>query len=128
MKAITNNFTSLFIAILFSITAFAQNAERDAIDAKYKWDNTVVFADLNEWIAAKDNLAKKIELIDDNKGKLAESAENLYATLTVYIDCLKDYYLTYDYAFRVADEDLRISANQEYVQQMDVHLFLIQNN
>lgn len=119
MKVLTKTIIALFLISFLTTNLFAQNAERDAIDAKYKWDNTVVFADLDTWITAKDELAKKIELIDDNKGKLAESADNLYSTLTVYIDCLKDYYLTYDYAFRVADEDLRISTNQEYVQQMD---------
>lgn len=116
---LTKIFIVLFIVSFLTTNLIAQNAERDAIDPKYKWDNTVVFADVNDWIAAKDELAKKIELIDDNKGKLAESAVNLYNTLSVYIECLKDYYLTYDYAFRIADEDLRISANQEYVQQMD---------
>lgn len=119
MKPLFRTITSFLFITLISLNLLAQNAERDAIEAKYKWDNTVVFADLDAWVAAKDALAKKIELIDDNKGKLNESAENLYSTLSVYIDCLKDYYLTYDYAFRVADEDLRISKNQEYVQQMD---------
>ncbi len=116
-------FSKLFLAFLFvallSLNTFAQNEERDAIDDKYKWDNTIVFADVDEWQAAKDELAKKIDLIDDNKGELAANAENLYSTITIFFDCLQDLYLTYDYAFRVADEDLRIGARQEYVQQMD---------
>lgn len=117
------SFTKILLAILFlsllNLTSLAQNEERDAIDLKYKWDNTIIFDNIESWQQAKSSLADKIQLIDDNKGKLAESADNLYSTITIFFDCLKDLYLTYDYAFRIADEDLRISERQEYVQEMD---------
>lgn len=114
--------SKLLVAILFiSITQnlIAQNEERDAIDPKYKWDNTIIYATVDDWKAAKDDLANKMQKIDDYKGMLNESADNLYNTIALYDECMKDFYLTYDYAFRVADEDLRVSANQEYQQQME---------
>jgi len=109
--------TILFISI--SQNLIAQNEERDAIDPKYKWDNTIIYADVDAWKAAKDELAAKMQKIDDYKGKLNESADNLYKTISLYADCLKELYLTYDYASRVADEDLRVGANQENRQQME---------
>ncbi len=119
MKSLPQKLLALIILLFLSLNLVAQNADREAIAEKYKWDNTVIFPNIDAWKAAKDALAKKIDLVDEHKGELAQNAENLYNTLVLYFDCMKDLYLTYDYAFRIADEDIRIGERQEYVQQMD---------
>ena len=110
----------LFLVVSFiSLSSFSQTKERSEIADKYKWDLSVLYSDVNAWEQAKDAFAQKIEQLDDNQGKLNESAETLYSTIDLYFSALKDLYLLYDYASRLSDEDLNNSANQELTQQIN---------
>jgi len=98
-------------------TSFAQNLERKDVPEKYKWNNSILYENLDEWNKDKTEIESKIEDLKSFKGKVGESAESFYKALRIYFDTYKLYYKLSDYAFRLADEDIRISANQSLNQQ-----------
>lgn len=98
-------------------TLFAQNVERKDVPEKYKWDNSVLYKNIEEWSNDKVTIENQIEKLKLLKGKLGENAETFYQVLKLYFDTYKLYYKLSDYAFRLADEDLRIGANQSLNQQ-----------
>lgn len=112
-------FTKLFILMMVFVmsTSFAQNLERKDVPEKYRWNNSILFKNLDEWNKDKTEIESKIENLKSFKGKLGESAESFYKALRIYFDTYKLYYKLSDYAFRLADEDLRIGANQSLNQQ-----------
>lgn len=118
MKSLFKTSLTLVLILFLNQSIFAQTKERSEIEEKYKWDLSVLYADVEAWQQAKDKLAEKIEMLDDNKGKLNESAEVLYSTLDLYFDAAKDFYQLIVYANRLYDEDLRKSENQELTQQI----------
>lgn len=107
----------ILILVLSMTTSFAQNMERKDVPEKYKWDNSILYKNLDEWNKDKTTIENKIESLKTFKGKLGENAESFYQALRVYFDTYKLYYKLSDYAFRLADEDLRIGANQSLNQQ-----------
>lgn len=118
MKSLFKTSLTLVLILFLNRSIFAQTKERSEIEEKYKWDLSVLYADVEAWQQAKDKLDEKIEMLDDNKGKLNESAEVLYSTLDLYFDAAKDFYQLIVYANRLYDEDLRKSENQELTQQI----------
>lgn len=109
-------FTITLVLIMQEIT-FMQTKERKDIPEKYKWDNSILYKNLDEWNKEKAEIETQIEKIKTYKNKLSESADTFYEALKLYFDTMKKYYKLADYAFRLADEDLRISANQSLNQQ-----------
>ncbi len=111
------------IAILILITqgvTFMQNKERNDVPEKYKWDNSILYKNIDEWYYEKAEIEKQIEKIKSYKNRLNENANTFYEALRLYFDTLKKYYKLSDYAFRLADEDLRISSNQALNQQATI--------
>jgi len=98
-------------------TLFAQNVERKDVPEKYKWDNSVLYKNIEEWSNDKVTIENQVEKLKLLKGKLGENAETFYQVLKLYFDTYKLYYKLSDYAIRLADEDLRIGANQSLNQQ-----------
>jgi oligoendopeptidase F len=98
-------------------TSFTQNMERKDVPEKYKWDNSILYKNQDEWNRDKTAVENKIENLKNLKGKLGENAEGFYLVLRIYFDTYKLYYKLSDYAFKVADEDLRIGDNQSLNQQ-----------
>lgn len=118
MKQLIKTSLTFLLVILFTSNLTAQTKERSEIPEKYKWDLSVLYESPEVWQQAKDQLAEKVEMLDDNKGKLGESAETLYSTIDLYFDALKDFYKLIVYANRLYDEDLRKSENQELTQHI----------
>ncbi|MDZ7766362.1 MAG: M3 family metallopeptidase [Melioribacteraceae bacterium] len=118
MKQLIKTSLSFLLLFLFLSNVTAQTKERTEIPEKYKWDLSVLYESVEAWQQAKNQLSEKVEMLDDNKGKLGESAETLYATIDLYFDALKDFYKLIVYANRLYDEDLRKSENQELTQQI----------
>jgi oligoendopeptidase F len=118
MKQIIKTSLLFLVIILLFGNLNAQTRERSEVPDKYKWDLSVLYGSTEAWQQAKDKLAEKVEMLDDNKGKLNESAETLYSTIDLYFDALKDFYKLSVYANRLYDEDLRKSENQELTQQI----------
>ncbi|MDP3583356.1 MAG: oligoendopeptidase F, partial [Ignavibacteria bacterium] len=96
--------------------SYAQNKERKDVPEKYKWDNSVIYKSVDEWNKDKETIQAQIETLKSFQGKMGKNSELFYTTLRIYFDIYKLYYKLSDYAFRVADEDLRISANQSLNQ------------
>lgn len=97
--------------------SYSQNLERGEIPEKYKWDNSILYNSLDEWNKDKSNIEANIEILKTYNGKLGSGAYGLFSALRLYFDTYKTYYKLADYAFRNADEDLRINANQSLNQQ-----------
>lgn len=94
----------------------AQTIERKDVPEKYKWDNSIIYKSVDDWNKDKETLEAQIQMLKTFQGKMGKNAEIFYTTLKLYFDIYKTYYKFSDYAFRVADEDLRISANQSLNQ------------
>lgn len=94
----------------------AQTIERKDVPEKYKWDNSIIYKSVDDWNNDKETLEAQIQMLKTFQGKMGKNAELFYTTLKLYFDIYKTYYKFSDYAFRVADEDLRISANQSLNQ------------
>lgn len=95
----------------------AQKIERKDVPDKYKWDNTILYKNVDEWQKDRESIEKQLDKLKQFNGILGESADNLYSALRLYMDITKSYYKLADYAGRLSDEDTRISANQSLNQQ-----------
>lgn len=113
-----NNKLMVLVMIFFTTAIInAQQVERKDVPEKYKWNLADIFNNVDEWENAFQSTSQKIDDIRKYKGKLDESAENLYYTIDTYFKMLKNIYLISDYANRLSDEDLRISENQALTQK-----------
>ncbi|MDP3445022.1 MAG: oligoendopeptidase F, partial [Ignavibacteria bacterium] len=110
-------FYSITLVIFMTTFSYSQNLERGEIPEKYKWDNSILYNSLDEWNKDKSNIEANIEILKTYNGKLGSGAYGLFSALRLYFDTYKTYYKLADYAFRNADEDLRINANQSLNQQ-----------
>ncbi|MBI5730693.1 MAG: oligoendopeptidase F [Ignavibacteriales bacterium] len=95
---------------------FAQNLERKDVPEKLKWNNSILYKNIDEWQKDKQAVETQIKKISEYKGKLGESADTFYNALRLYFDLYKSFYKLSDYANRVSDEDLRNSENQSLTQ------------
>jgi len=114
---IKHSIYSLLTVILMTSLTYSQNTERKDVPEKFKWDNSILYKNVEEWQKDRESIEKEIEKISSFKGILGESSENFYNLLRLYFDIYKSYYKLTDYSFRTADEDVRISANQSLNQQ-----------
>ncbi len=117
MKQILNYLTIILVITMTVTNSFSQNAERKNIPEKYKWDNSILYKNVDEWQKDREKIEKQIEALKTFQGKMGKSSDLFYGTLNLYFDIHKNLYKLSDYSFRVADEDIRISANQSLNQQ-----------
>ena len=87
--------------------AGGEEATRDKIADKYKWDVTDLYKTEADWQAKKAELEAKLDGFEQYKGKLAESADNLYNCLDFGSDVIKEYFRLSSYASRISDVDTR---------------------
>ncbi len=109
-------FTVIIMVLTMQEQIFTQTKERNEVPDKYKWDNSILYKNLDEWYKDKNEIEEQIEKLKSFKNRLSESSETFLNALRLYFDTMKKYYKLSDYAFRLADEDLRISANQSLNQ------------
>ena len=110
-------YISFLLIFMMQTSLKPQDLERKDVQEGYKWNLNEIYPDVNAWRAAKEDASDKIASIVRYKGKLSESAKNLYNALKNYFDVLKELYRVSDYAERLSDEDLRISKNQSLTQE-----------
>jgi oligoendopeptidase F len=108
---------SLALIILFSFTIAAQTLERKDVLEKYKWNLQDVYKSIDDWKADYNKINTQIGEVEKYKGKLGENAETFYNALNTYFDLQKEFAKLYDYASKLSDEDLNVSANQALKQQ-----------
>ncbi len=113
----TKSILSVIVTVLIMQLTFGQNTERKDVPEKLKWDNSILYKSAGDWQKDRESIEKQIDLLKNYKGKMNESADNFYAALRLYFDIYKSYYKLSDYSFRIADEDVRITANQALNQQ-----------
>ena len=71
-------------------TSVAQTRERSQIPEKYIWDLTPIYPSDEAYLLAKDALVKKFDQILNYKGKLGQSADQLYAGLNLNSEISKE--------------------------------------
>lgn len=107
----------LFFLLLLSADILAQVKDRSEIDDNLKWNLNDLYPTVEDWQKAKNELDAKISDITTYKGKLAENAGNLYYTLNISTNLLKDYYRLAVYSARLKDQNLLISDNESLNQE-----------
>ena len=106
------------IAIFFAFQSVAD--EVDPSDPRYTWDLTSIYPSVEAWNAARDEVLEQFEAIEARRGKLGDSAEDLYRTLRLVSDTSRQAARVSTYASLNADEDLRNSETQEWQQLSQV--------
>lgn len=96
-----------FVIFTGQIIAGDTDSGRDKVDAKYKWDVTDLYPTDEAWQKAKADLDTKQEGFTQFKGKLAESADQLYNCLNFDSEVWKEYLRLSSYASRISDVDTR---------------------
>ncbi len=107
----------LFVTILISGSNMAQIKDRSEIEDKFKWDLSDLYQSVDDWRAAKNTVEERLPEIAKYRGKLSESADNLYFTLSNTYGILKEYFRLTVYASRLRDQDLNIGENESLAQE-----------
>ncbi|MGD8347242.1 MAG: oligoendopeptidase F [Lysobacterales bacterium] len=108
---------TLTIALSASMLFFAAQSEAEEadkqLDPKLTWDLTEIYASEEDWNTAREEVLAEMEKIIAMKGTLGESAEQLYQALDLVSNTSRKGARVFAYASLKADEDLRVTANQE---------------
>lgn len=86
---------------------------RQEIEEQYKWDLTTIFKNDEKFSSELEVVKKEIETLKDYKGKIVDSAENLYKYLTNSDLIERRMYKLYYYAHLKHDEDTTNPKYQE---------------
>lgn len=114
-----NLFLSLIIFLfVFTSSILSQTKERSEIPEGSKWNLTDLYPDINAWDKEMNSIAERILKLPEYQGRLGESSSMLYTALKTYFGIAKDYSKAATYAYRLSDEDIRISDNQALTQQV----------
>ena len=108
-----------FVAILTTVTimtttvtATAQDAASDQPD-QIEWDLSEIYPTLEVWDTAREQLATRVEALGAYRGRLGESASTLREAFDAISGTEKELSRLYVFAFLKADEDRRVSEDQE---------------
>ena len=108
-----------FVAILTTVTimtttvtATAQDAASDQPD-QIEWDLSEIYPTLDVWDTARGQLATRVEALSAYRGRLGESASTLREAFDAISGTEKELSRLYVFAFLKADEDRRVSEDQE---------------
>jgi oligoendopeptidase F len=112
----------ILLAVMLVITAFAVWAEegdvpeRSAIDNKYKWDLTDMYASDEAWEADYSYIESKIPELESYKGKISQSGSDLLAFMKAYEDVRIKTENAGAYANMTLDTDTR---DQKFIAMRD---------
>ncbi len=109
---------SSFLLFGGSAQAGTPASDRDKVPAKYKWDLTDLYKNMDAWKAKKAELEKKIDGFNRFKGKLAQSADMLYDCLDFSSNIWKEYGRLSSYAGKLSDQDTRQSGPMAMTQEI----------
>jgi len=115
MRFIKHNQRWLVLGLMFilmlglSMQVAAQGKSRAEIADKYKWNLADLYVTKSDWEKGKDAISGKFAKIGEFKGKLGNSAKDLYNGLTYFFDTQKEFVLLYIYAHMLSDQDKRDS-------------------
>ncbi len=105
----------LTCTLLFATSVHA--LERKDVKEQYKWDLSDLYKTEQDFLKSRDKFAKSISQIEQYKGKLGESSENLKKCLDTLFNLVKDYSRLSSYTSMKADQDLNNSHNQKLKEE-----------
>ncbi len=109
-----------FLSLFLAPYSFSQK-DRSDIEDKYKWDLTDLYQSNEDWKEAKEKLVAKVPRIEEFKGILTQSAQNLLTALEYNTTLSKEAVLLYIYAGMNSDLDTRdmgYSGMKQELQQL----------
>jgi oligoendopeptidase F len=99
------------VGMLFVNVASAEGEQAENLDAT--WDLTELYATVEDWDKAREQVLAELEAIEGHRGTLGDSADALYQTYRHVYDTYRDAVRVAIYASLNADEDLRSTVEQE---------------
>ncbi len=119
MKSKLNILLSLtfFVSLFLAFNSFAQK-DRSDIDDKYKWNLTDLYPSDEAWKAAKEKLVVELPRIEEFKGTLTKSPQNLLAALEYNSKISKEAMRLYSYASMNSDQDTRVMSYTGMKQEL----------
>ena len=117
MRLIRYLIATTFLVLAGSVV-LAQDQQE--VDAKYTWDLTELFATVEDWENARQQVLTDLNDLDARRGTLGESADSLYTTLSLRSRIMRDANRVYVYSSLASDEDLRVTDTQERNQLGDI--------
>lgn len=102
-----SRFLLLFLFVVTFFSPVYGQQSRDAIAEEYKWDLNSLFSSDEEWQQSVDDLESKMDDIQQFKGKLTSSAENLLHALQFNSELSQEFTKVYLYASLNSDLDTR---------------------
>jgi oligoendopeptidase F len=105
--------TAALAGVALGLPAAAAWAQGAAVDTAAGWDLTDLYPDDRAWDAARKAVLDAVKGLAAFRGRLGESAELLAQALSLRSDLDRTASRVYVYASLKADEDVRVSANQE---------------
>ena len=101
-------------ALVLAFSAAAPAEEKAAeVKPEHTWDLTEIYASEEDWNAAREGVLAELENIIAFRGRLGESADTLYQASALISDTTKTASRVFAYASLKADEDLRVTSDQE---------------
>ncbi|MEO2197866.1 MAG: oligoendopeptidase F [bacterium] len=113
--AATTTFVALLTTvtiIMTTVTTTAQDAASDQPD-QVEWDLSEIYPTLEAWETARGELATRVEALAAYRGRLGQSAATLREAFDAISATEKELSRLYVFAFLKADEDRRVSEDQE---------------
>jgi oligoendopeptidase F len=111
------NLLIMMIPLLSTANASGQN-ERSALPEKYTWNLSDLYESDQAWRIQKDELVGQFEKVTGFRGRLSNSAEDLYAFLEFQSSLSREGARLFSYAGMKSDEDTRISEYRSMRQEL----------
>src|SRR2546428_587906 len=93
------------VLAVVTLTAVAQERDRDKVADKYKWNLADIYPSVDAWRAAKEKVAAQIPTLRSFQGKLGTSAQTLADALEYSSRLDKELSRLYVYASILANAD-----------------------
>jgi oligoendopeptidase F len=112
---ISNLLISACLAVVITSAAIAEDsaADNQPVDPKYTWDLTALYPSTDAWDEARQQVMASFEEIEQLRGTLGKSADDLYKAYRLVSDTYKEAGRVFVYASMNNDEDQRNPATQE---------------
>ncbi|MWV40739.1 oligoendopeptidase F [Natrialba sp. INN-245] len=85
--------------------------ERSEVDEEYTWDLESIYATDDDWEAAYESVAERIDDLESYEGRVVEDAETLHSVLDLRDEIMREVSTVSAYARMRRDED---TTNQQY--------------
>jgi oligoendopeptidase F len=108
----------VFSSCILSGLLFSQTRNRADIEDQYKWDLSALYSSDEAYQKAKEETVKRFSGIEQYKGVLTKSAQQLLAGLDYFNDILREMYRLSSYASKKSHLDQKDSKNLAMSQEV----------